>query len=243
MCQRLNKRHMLFAWLSLFVVGFADVYVRLGARWACGRTIDCYKCWSSAVRCIVHIPLVSGLLLLVGLACFNQRTTNSVATTNQRNNAEYATNANYGINTQAISATNQNANLKSVSNQAAESTFRIPADSVPAVQITLDFDDKRSDLKAAVGKWRHKRVTFHGTVYTFEKGDNGKFKISLTGHDSFFTVYCRDIPASQASLVAKFKEDQTVIAITGVILGNGITGLVPGHVDHDVIAEKCKIVE
>ena len=25
----LNKRHMLFAWLSLFVVGFADIYVRL----------------------------------------------------------------------------------------------------------------------------------------------------------------------------------------------------------------------
>jgi hypothetical protein len=25
----LNKRHMLFAWLSLFSVGFADIYVRL----------------------------------------------------------------------------------------------------------------------------------------------------------------------------------------------------------------------
>jgi len=25
----LNKRHMLFAWISLFVVGFSDVYVRL----------------------------------------------------------------------------------------------------------------------------------------------------------------------------------------------------------------------
>ena len=28
-CSSLNKRHMLFAWCSLFVVGFADVYVRL----------------------------------------------------------------------------------------------------------------------------------------------------------------------------------------------------------------------
>ena len=25
----LNKKHMLFAWISLFVVGFSDVYVRL----------------------------------------------------------------------------------------------------------------------------------------------------------------------------------------------------------------------
>ena len=25
----LNKRHMLFAWISLFVVGFSDIYVRL----------------------------------------------------------------------------------------------------------------------------------------------------------------------------------------------------------------------
>ena len=28
-CSSLNKRHMLFAWCSLFVVGFSDVYVRL----------------------------------------------------------------------------------------------------------------------------------------------------------------------------------------------------------------------
>jgi len=28
-CSSLNRRHMLFAWLSLFFVGFADVYVRL----------------------------------------------------------------------------------------------------------------------------------------------------------------------------------------------------------------------
>jgi hypothetical protein len=28
-CSKLNKRHMLFAWCSLFVVGFSDVYVRL----------------------------------------------------------------------------------------------------------------------------------------------------------------------------------------------------------------------
>ena len=25
----LNKKHMLFAWISLFVVGFSDIYVRL----------------------------------------------------------------------------------------------------------------------------------------------------------------------------------------------------------------------
>jgi len=25
----LNRRHMLFAWLSLFVVGFSDIYVRM----------------------------------------------------------------------------------------------------------------------------------------------------------------------------------------------------------------------
>lgn len=28
-CSKLNKRHMLFAWCSLFVVGFSDVYVRM----------------------------------------------------------------------------------------------------------------------------------------------------------------------------------------------------------------------
>ena len=28
-CSSLNKRHMLFAWCSLFVVGFSDIYVRL----------------------------------------------------------------------------------------------------------------------------------------------------------------------------------------------------------------------
>lgn len=28
-CSALNKRHMLFAWASLFVVGFSDIYVRL----------------------------------------------------------------------------------------------------------------------------------------------------------------------------------------------------------------------
>ncbi len=28
-CSSLNKRHMLFAWCSLFVVGFSDVYVRM----------------------------------------------------------------------------------------------------------------------------------------------------------------------------------------------------------------------
>ena len=28
-CSSLNKRHMLFAWASLFVVGFSDIYVRL----------------------------------------------------------------------------------------------------------------------------------------------------------------------------------------------------------------------
>jgi hypothetical protein len=28
-CSKLNKRHMLFAWLSLFVVGFSDIYIRL----------------------------------------------------------------------------------------------------------------------------------------------------------------------------------------------------------------------
>ena len=28
-CSALNRRHMLFAWLSLFVVGFSDLYVRL----------------------------------------------------------------------------------------------------------------------------------------------------------------------------------------------------------------------
>jgi hypothetical protein len=28
-CSALNKRHMLFAWCSLFVVGFSDVYVRM----------------------------------------------------------------------------------------------------------------------------------------------------------------------------------------------------------------------
>ena len=28
-CSSINKRHMLFAWCSLFVVGFSDVYVRL----------------------------------------------------------------------------------------------------------------------------------------------------------------------------------------------------------------------
>lgn len=28
-CSKLNKKHMLFAWCSLFVVGFSDVYVRL----------------------------------------------------------------------------------------------------------------------------------------------------------------------------------------------------------------------
>lgn len=28
-CSKLNKKHMLFAWCSLFVVGFSDIYVRL----------------------------------------------------------------------------------------------------------------------------------------------------------------------------------------------------------------------
>jgi len=28
-CSKLNRRHMLFAWCSLFVVGFSDVYVRM----------------------------------------------------------------------------------------------------------------------------------------------------------------------------------------------------------------------
>jgi hypothetical protein len=28
-CTSLNKRHMLFAWASLFVVGFSDFYVRM----------------------------------------------------------------------------------------------------------------------------------------------------------------------------------------------------------------------
>ena len=28
-CSAMNRKHMLFAWLSLFSVGFADLYVRL----------------------------------------------------------------------------------------------------------------------------------------------------------------------------------------------------------------------
>jgi len=28
-CSAMNRRHMMFAWLSLFSVGFADLYVRL----------------------------------------------------------------------------------------------------------------------------------------------------------------------------------------------------------------------
>ena len=28
-CSSMNRRHQLFAWLSLFSVGFADIYVRL----------------------------------------------------------------------------------------------------------------------------------------------------------------------------------------------------------------------
>lgn len=28
-CSKLNKRHMVFAWISLFVVGFSDIYVRM----------------------------------------------------------------------------------------------------------------------------------------------------------------------------------------------------------------------
>lgn len=168
-----------------------------------------------------NFALVGGLLLAVVLGCADHKNSNSAQTTNQT----------------------MNSNAAPAANQKKESTFTIPSDSVPAVEITRDFDDKRSDLQAAIRKWRNKRITYHGTVYTVEKGDSGKFKLALVGHDNFFTVYCRDIPASQASIVAKLKEDQTIIAISGVILGNGITGLVPGHVDHDVIAEKCKIVE
>jgi len=111
------------------------------------------------------------------------------------------------------------------------------------VEITRDFDDKRSDLKAAIRKWRNKRTTFHGIVYTVEREDSGRFDVSLAGHDGYFTVFCEDIPASQANFVAKLREGQTIVAISGVILGNGITGLVPGRVDHDVKAEKCRIVE
>lgn len=173
------------------------------------------------VKSTRNFALVGGLLLAVVLGCTDQKNSNSAPTTNQT----------------------MNSNSAPATNQKVESTFTIPPDSVPAVEITRDFDDKRSDLKAAMRKWRSKRITFHGTVYTVEKGDSGKFKVSLTGHDNFFTVYCRDIPASQASLVARLREDQTIIAISGVILGSGITDLVPGHVDHDVIAEKCRIVE
>lgn len=176
---------------------------------------------SSTVKSTRSFALVGGLLLAVCLGCANQKNANSVKTTNQT----------------------VHSNSTSTTNQKTESTLKIPPDSVPTTEITRDFDDKRSDLQAAIRKWRNKRITFHGTVYTTEKGDSGKFKVSLVGHDNFFTVYCRDIPASQASIVAKLKEDETIIAISGVILGNGITGLVPGHVDHDVIAEKCRIVE
>lgn len=173
------------------------------------------------MKSIANFAFVGGLLLSVGLGCTDQKNSNSVKTTNQ-----------------AV-----HSNSAPTTNQTVESKFKIPADSVPAVEITRDFDDKQNDLQAAIRKWRSKRTTFHGTVYSVEKGDSGNFKVSLVGHDNFFTVYCRDIPASQASIVAKLREDQTIIAISGVILGNGITGLVPGHVDHDVIAEKCKIVE
>ena len=36
-CSSLNRRHMVFAWLSLFFVGFADIYVRLCSM---GKIID-----------------------------------------------------------------------------------------------------------------------------------------------------------------------------------------------------------
>lgn len=159
--------------------------------------------------------LIGIVFLAVVLGCASQKSINSPPTANQTEN----------------------------SNAVIATAFKIPSDSVPAVEITRAFDDTKGDLQAAIKKWRNKRVTFHGTVYTVEKGDAGKFKVSIAGHENFFTVFCRDIPASQESLVATLKEDQTIIAITGVILGNGITGLVPGQVDHDVLAEKCKIVE
>jgi hypothetical protein len=28
-CSALNRRHMLFAWMSLFAVAFCDIYIRL----------------------------------------------------------------------------------------------------------------------------------------------------------------------------------------------------------------------
>jgi len=172
-------------------------------------------------KSITNFASVGGLLLAVALGCANQKNSNSVITTNQT----------------------KNSNSASTANQTVESTFTIPPDSVPAVEITRDFDDRLGNLKVAVKKWRNKRVTFHGTVYTIERGDNGNFKVSLAGHDGMFTVFCRDIPGSQSPLVAKLIEDRTTVAISGVILGSGTTGLVPGRVDDDVMAEKCRIID
>ena len=172
---------------------------------------------------VSNFVLVIGLLVLAGLGCADRNTTNRPMNAN--------------------AASTPTMTPGPAPSQIAEPTFKIPVGSVPATEITRDFDNSRNDLQAAIKKWRNTRVTFHGTVYTVEKEDNGKYDISLAGHDGMFTVFCDDIPASQAKLVARLKEDKTVIAINGVILGNGITGLVPGRVDHDVKAQKCKIVE
>lgn len=189
------------------------------ARWVFGQTCVC--CRGFVVKNIKNLGLLCSLLLSVGLGCSNQKNSNSVATTNE------------GADSNSHFDTKQSTN----------SAFKIPPESVPATDITRDFDSKHSDLKLAIKKWRNKHITFHGRVYSVERDDNGNFKISLAGHDSWFTVFCNDIPASQSDLVGNLKEDQTIIAINGVILGSGTTGLVPGRVDDDVKAERCKIVE